>query len=290
MSYTGDLLQPPAVKPINRDFYRGVLRILLVVHHDFPEFLAENHFRLCNSIPVHCTQLRNLVVSAYPSTFPELPDPFAPSLKVDRLDEMRKPPIVLGDFQSYLQDQGMSEIVDGVLQSGIAKSEDIFSISQAIDREPDEAKEFGLTPISVDGVLLHALVMYVATKAIPTQDANGPVFKPTAFATVLLEALAKELRPEARYFLISAISNQLRWPNSHTNYFSALLIHLFGNPTGDQQNFEVQQTITRVLLERLHVHRPHPWGLLYTLLAIIRNSNYSFWELPFIKAAPEVLK
>lgn len=276
------------MKAINRDFYRGVLRVLLVVHHDFPEFLAENHFRLCNSIPVHCTQLRNLVVSAYPSTFPELPDPFAPSLKADRLEEMRKPPIVLGDFQAYLQIHGIGEVVDGILQNSTIKPEDLATISQAIDMPPDGAKGFAFTPITVDGALVHALVMYVATKALTIHETKGAIFKSTAPITVLLESLAKELRPEARYFLISAISNQLRWPNSHTNYFSSLLIHLFGNPTGEQQDFEVQQTITRVLLERLHVHRPHPWGLIYTLLAIMRSSSYSFWDLPFIKSAPEV--
>jgi CCR4-NOT transcription complex subunit 1 len=51
---------------------------------------------------------------------------------------------------------------------------------------------------------------------------------------------------------------------------------------------EIQETITRVLLERLLVHRPHPWGLIITLLEILKNPTYTFWDLPFVKAAPEV--
>jgi CCR4-NOT transcription complex subunit 1 len=33
----------------------------------------------------------------------------------------------------------------------------------------------------------------------------------------------------------------------------------------------VQEAITRVLLERLIVHRPHPWGLLITFIELIKN-------------------
>jgi CCR4-Not complex component, Not1 len=33
----------------------------------------------------------------------------------------------------------------------------------------------------------------------------------------------------------------------------------------------VQEQITRVLLERLIVNRPHPWGLLITFIELIKN-------------------
>jgi len=84
------------------------------------------------------------------------------------------------------------------------------------------------------------------------------------------------------------MANQLRWPNSHTHFFSYAVLHLFGSPSPDQQALDVQETITRVLLERLLVHRPHPWGLIITLLEILKNPTYQFWTLPFIESAPEV--
>ncbi len=52
-----------------------------VLLHDFPEFLCEHHFSLCDVIPVACVQLRNLVLSAFPRSM-RLPDPFTPGLKV----------------------------------------------------------------------------------------------------------------------------------------------------------------------------------------------------------------
>jgi hypothetical protein len=43
-----------------RLLYRGTLRLLLVLLHDFPEFLCDHHFNLCDTIPPNCIQMRNL--------------------------------------------------------------------------------------------------------------------------------------------------------------------------------------------------------------------------------------
>jgi Cell division control protein, negative regulator of transcription len=66
LSYIGEQLKAANITYVAKDLYKGVLRILLILHHDFPEFVAENHFEFCNVIPAHCAQLRNLVLSAYP--------------------------------------------------------------------------------------------------------------------------------------------------------------------------------------------------------------------------------
>jgi CCR4-NOT transcription complex subunit 1 len=52
----------------------------------------------------------------------------------------------------------------------------------------------------------------------------------------------------------------------------------------------IQEQITRVLLERLIVNRPHPWGLLITFIELIKNPRYSFWKQAFIRCAPEIEK
>lgn len=52
----------------------------------------------------------------------------------------------------------------------------------------------------------------------------------------------------------------------------------------------VQEQITRVLLERLIVNRPHPWGLLITFIELIKNPVYKFWEHDFVHCAPEIEK
>lgn len=288
LSNSGELVKPVEVSTIERAFFRGVLRVLLVIHHDFPEFLAENHFRLCNAIPMHCSQLRNLVVSAYPSTFPDLPDPFNAGLKVDRIEEMRRPPTLRGDVESYLQTSGIKDTLDNLLCAPEPNEDEVSIVCQAVYSPKREETGFDFVPVTVDIPLLNALVIYIATTTLALQGPKIPAFNPNSPSAKLLEVLAKELRPEARYHFISAIANQLRWPNSHTHYFCNAMLHLFALQNADQAVLDVQQTITRVLLERLLVHRPHPWGLIITLLEIMKNGQYQFWNLPFVKAAPEV--
>jgi CCR4-NOT transcription complex subunit 1 len=259
-----------------------------VIHHDFPEFLSDNHFSLCNSIPTHCTQLRNLIVSAYPSGFMDLPDPFTAGLKVDRIEEMRKAPTIRADLEQYLRAAGISDLVDAAIGGAELSEDDAEKIIEAIDRSGTSSDEFTPDSNDINIPLLNALVIYLASRTLHLQGSKTSIFNPSAPSTALLEAIVHGLRPEARYHIISAMANQLRWPNSQTHYFTYAMLHLFGQPSHDQNQLEVQQTITRVLLERLLVNRPHPWGLIITLLEIMKNSQYRFWDLPFVKAAPEV--
>lgn len=289
LSYVCELLKPVNVAAVAKDIYRAVLRILLVLHHDFPEFLAENHSQLCNVIPSHCAQLRNLILSAFPSSFTELPDPFTAGLKVDRLDEIRKAPKIIGDVAGHLRRANIKDAVDRALHSSEISEASITTITEAIYHPPRTETGMLFAPINVDTALLNSLVLYICHTALSAAgQKGGPTFTNSSPQASLMEQLAKELHPEARYYFLSAIANQLRYPNSHTHYFSYALLHLFGTDHADQQESDVRQQITRVLLERLIVHRPHPWGLIITLLELLKNSNYMFWDLPFIKAAPEV--
>jgi CCR4-NOT transcription complex subunit 1 len=100
--------------------------------------------------------------------------------------------------------------------------------------------------------------------------------------------LIHELSPEARYYFLNSIVNQLRFPNSHTHYFSQALLEVFGNDMNDQEESDIRQQITRILFERLIGHWPQPWGLIVTIAELIKNEKYMFFDLPFIKAVPEV--
>ncbi|KAJ9354535.1 Ccr4-Not transcription complex subunit [Paecilomyces variotii] len=290
LSYIGEQLKPANVSYVAKDLYKGVLRILLILHHDFPEFVAENHFQFCNVIPAHCAQLRNLVLSAYPSSFHKLPDPFREGLKVERLEEIREAPKIAGDIVAPLQRAGIKNVVDSALQNNNASEASIQQICEAIYNPPSKGTGLFMIPINVDVVLVNALVLYIGQSAVSAAASKGntrAVFDSSPHSA-LLERLAKVLQPEARYYLLSAMANQLRYPNSHTYYFSFAILHLFGVDFSEQQESDIRQQIIRVLLERLIVHRPHPWGLIITLQELLQNRSYTFFRLPFIQAAPEI--
>jgi CCR4-NOT transcription complex subunit 1 len=50
----------------------------------------------------------------------------------------------------------------------------------------------------------------------------------------------------------------------------------------------IRDRVTRVLLERLIVNRPHPWGLLVTFIELIKSPRHDFWSHSFTRAAPEI--
>jgi CCR4-NOT transcription complex subunit 1 len=99
-----------------RLFYKGALRVLLVLLHDFPEFLCDHHFALCDAIPPPCIQMRNLILSAFPRAM-RPPDPFLRNLKVDLLPEIARPPNVASDFVSALVAAGLKPDVDAYVKS-----------------------------------------------------------------------------------------------------------------------------------------------------------------------------
>ncbi|KAE8150549.1 CCR4-Not complex component, Not1-domain-containing protein [Aspergillus avenaceus] len=290
LAYIGEQLKPATISYVAKDLYKGVLRILLILHHDFPEFVAENHFQFCNVIPAHCAQLRNLVLSAYPSSFHKLPDPFREGLKVERLEEMREAPKIAGDTAAPLQNANIKSVVDSSLHSGNASEATLQQICEAIYNPVTRETGLFYTPINVNVVLVNALVLYVGQGAVSANASKGNTR--AAFDnsphSALLERLAKALRPEARYYLLSAMANQLRYPNSHTYFFSFAILRLFGADYSEQDESDIRQQIIRVLLERLIVHRPHPWGLIITLQELLQNRSYTFFRLPFIQAAPEI--
>ena len=58
-----------------KSYFKATLRILLIILHDFPEFLIEMSFTLCENLPDKFHQVRNLILSAFPKNM-QPPDPF----------------------------------------------------------------------------------------------------------------------------------------------------------------------------------------------------------------------
>ena len=86
-----------------------MLRALLVLLHDFPEFLCDYHYAFCDAIPPNCIQMRNLILSAFPRNM-RMPDPFTPNLKVDVLPDIGRPPRILTNFANMIQPESFKKV------------------------------------------------------------------------------------------------------------------------------------------------------------------------------------
>ncbi|CAF0914580.1 unnamed protein product [Brachionus calyciflorus] len=264
--------------------YKGTLRLFLVLLHDFPEFLCNSHYQLCDAIPSNCIQLRNLVLSAFPRSM-KLPDPLTPNLKVDMIADIDANPPKIAYPYTYNIPSKLKNDLDSYIKTR-APISFLSDLRSYLQTSPEIGSRYNIQ-------LMNALVMYVGTYGI--QALRSKSLTPThtnlthaVHSTYIdiFQTLVADLDSEGRYLFINAIANQLRYPNSHTHYFGCVLLNLFSEANTEA----IQEQITRVLLERLIVNRPHPWGLLVTFIELIKNPQFKFWNHQFVHCAPEIEK
>jgi CCR4-NOT transcription complex subunit 1 len=269
-SSLGEMMAIPEAPAYAQDYYRSVLRFFTMLHHDCPEYLVENHMQLNASIPSQCFQLHNIINSAATrSVYPDQPDPFTPGLKINRLEHVRQAPAIHSDIDNVLDEGGIKSIMEHICTANELSDPDFATVLAVVDRQDGY----------VSSILVNALVLYVGVHATSASS----VFSSGAAPARLLIRLLSESRAEARYWIVSAMTNQVRYVNAHTHYFSTALQHIFNLGQSG-----VQEQIMRVLCERLMVPRPHPWGLIVMMLEMVKNQAYNIWDLPWVKAAPQI--
>lgn len=270
--YISELSTTPGLDLLNLDLYKGTLRNALVLLHDYPEFLCENHSYFCSRISYGIPQLRNLILTAKPSAYHDLPDPMTPGLKIERLDEMKRNPVLAADLDAPLQQSQLKDTIDDVLRKSIDLDMGVKQIKGALQDGHRHASVMA-PPKSVE--IINALVPYVGHNVLNSPSAR---FDPTSVHATLLTKLVVSLAYEGRYQLLNAIADQIRYPNTHTDYFCKLMLHFWGSGNLDPHQQELREQISRVVYERLSVARPHVWGMTILFLELQQNGTYGFWD------------
>lgn len=244
--------------------YKGTMRIILVLLHDYPDFLSDFYTSFCDVLPASCVQLRNVILSAFSRSM-RLPDPLTLGLQVSQLPEVSIAPRLMPAWGSALAHNDIKDYVDGFLRATSNRAA-VFPgdlISKLLRAPAQLQRDPGACKFYVPA--LNALVLYLGKEAIAdmaTSTAAGTDNK-HGTATIKFEQsasmdvfrfLADELDAEGRYWYFSSLVNHLRYPNSHTHYFSCVILYLFSYSS----NKLVKEQITRVLIERLIANRPHP--------------------------------
>ncbi|KAF8510218.1 Not1-domain-containing protein [Hysterangium stoloniferum] len=263
-----------------RDMYQGATRILIVLLHDFPDFLSEYYFSLCDAIPHRCIQLRNLVLSAFPAAI-TLPDPYLRNIRLDAIPEMGPIPPTRFDITSGLKSNDFGTILEALIFNRGPPS---FLQSLKDRLRSSDVKDVALGMYNLSAI--NAVVVYVGMSSVAQAKARSGshTFAPTDPGVGILSYLATNLDPEGQYHLLRAMVLHLRYPNAHTHWFSSLMLHLFTEIKDER----FKEIMTRTLLEHVMVHRPHPWGILVTFIELLRNPKYEFWTRDFIRVAPEI--
>jgi CCR4-NOT transcription complex subunit 1 len=91
------------------------------------------------------------------------------------------------------------------------------------------------------------------------------------------------MRLTGSYYVLNAVAMHLRYPNSHSNWFSSWMVHVFTDASTKEYT---KEQIVRVLLERLVAHRPHPFSVISTFVQLLKHE--SFFKHDFVTKSPEV--
>ena len=274
-----------AVHDIINVIYKGISRLFAGVLHDYPEFFVECHYQLVTEIPPSYVQLRNIVLSAIPPNV-SVVDPFTQGLKVERLKEIHESPVILSNPVADLDKAGLKKPVENYLRMpSSASMRSIISNSKLSN--PRNVSHFGFNVIHYNIKAINALVLHIGMADVAERVANSVRgFNTKSNQVALLVDLMNHGTHEFRFHLINAICNQLRYPNSHTHWFIGIILHFFSSNSiwsSPAVKTAVQELITRVLLERHIVNKPHPWGLTIVFTELVKNGDYGFFDLPFIK-------
>lgn len=80
-------------------------------------------------------------------------------------------------------------------------------------------------------IIINSLVIYVGVRGIESiREKSEKISMKTVAHTSFMDVfqnLIVSFCTEGRYLFFNAISNQLRYPNTHTHYFSCVLLYLF---------------------------------------------------------------
>lgn len=247
--------------------YEATLRIVLVIKNDFPEFLCDFHFNFVNNLPDHCIQLRNVILSAQPRSIPVI-DPFSRNLKVDTLPEIGLPPRSQSNYENYLHVMNLREDLERYFRE---KSRGVI---QVIADKMMQSEEYINGRKRINSSIFNAVALFIQNYA---QSNRSRLQQAQKECYEMLKQIILILSSETRLCLLNSIVNELRYINSHTYFYSWMVIYMF-NDVDDS----VQEQISRILIERLQTHGPHPWGLCITFRELLQNPKYNFAKKSFV--------
>ncbi|KAI1427862.1 Not1-domain-containing protein [Xylaria sp. FL1777] len=276
LKYVSEHMKVIDISDVVKDFYRATIKLMVTLTHDYPDYVSANATQLCSSIAIHVRQLRNIVLHCSPRSE-------AGEGTVSQESE------IISDFLSFsaLREAGLIPVLEQLMQAGPTEDA-IAHLTHAINKRNGDETIYGHVRLTVDPKLIDDIVEFIGDHAVSRSRQAGPLFVHGSADIATLSLLVHELSPEGRYYLLSSSIDRLRYPIPLTEYFTHVILDLFGQDINDPEEADIRQQIVRILLERLAGYWPQPWGLITVILELTKDQKYMFFDQPFIKADRDI--
>jgi len=247
-------LRAGAMDASMEQLYFGTLRLFVGLVHEGSELLVKFYNDFCDVIPPNCVQLRNLILSALlPSMKP--PNGIPPNVKIDMIPGIRSPPPLPPRCTKVLEDAHITPDLDAFLVQGTASANLNRDLMALLVQPQRPATKFNVPAIN-------ALVLQCA---ITVTSGSGAVGN----ALTLFRSLLDAFDVEGRMYLLNAMVNQLRFPNSHMLFYTHVLLKLFQSDMGNT----IKEQLVRTVAERLFA-RPQPWGVICFYRELVTDPEF----------------
>lgn len=247
--------------------YKSILRFVLVLTHDFPEFVVTVVPEICTILPSNFTQIRNILLSAYPPEIQLIPI----SKAITSLDKVPG----IGDFHQIQVPQ--KHLIEEMQFHNAIKSELAFSdLATQLDKK-------------VGSGAIASFVVFITNVLLPQCALEG-ILSPTFTSNhvyFIINQLVRKINADALQVLVNVIIDQLRFPSKTTLFFYKTALALLKN-TAKQLPPQIGELIVTTVMERAGTPPPHPWGLRLLIRELMTNEEIRLFERPFVQNSEEV--
>lgn len=268
------------VKGVMDNFYNSLLRFILVIAHDFQDFLSLFAPEFVSLIPPSFSQLHNIILSVAPSGTKFQPFNKKQVLKTPGIDEFKP----------------LAQPSKGLIEK--LHFNDILNFKPSSNpNEPNPTDRYmnefiDTLESSLSYAVISSFVVYATNVTMPTVTAAQIMnqnFKLLPLNIVLIE-LIKRLKPNAQYLVFNAILDMVRYPCRSTLFYIHFVLLLFHDPPSDSNEIKSDELMFRVFLERATPVPPHPWGFRILVSQILIDNQAKLLEKPFIKGNQQIIQ
>jgi len=242
--------------------YRSLLRFILILEHDFPDFVVWAAQELALLLPPGFSQLRNILLNAAPENTVLSP----PSRAIKKM--MKMPGIDSYNPQAFLIPQG--------------------PYSVKMDFSGDFVKQFenngGAGPYVV------WLACNEASESTP-EKINTSVKETAAYNAIV--TMISKIGPGEIDIITQAITGLLdclRYPNRVTLFAIRAVIALFqsGIEVAGSPPIGLDELVLRLLAERAVAEEPHPWGIRVVMRSLLMDKTIDIYNREFVQRSDSI--
>ena len=265
MIYSSDI----HVKEVFDILYKSLLRFILVLSHDYPDFMSSFAPEFVSIIPPTFVQLHNIILNASPSTAKLQPLNPKQILKTPGIDDFTYMP------------KPSRNIVEALKFDSILK--DNAEVSQDFIKELEKR---------CSHMVMSSFILYATNTLLPQISAQQIMvseFNNLQLNIVMCD-IARKLRPDAAVLFLNALVDMVRYPCRATLFFIRVALNILRNPPSTNGELKCDEILVRIILERASTPPPYPWGFDVLVKMMLSDSQLAIYEKPYVKNSEAVIK